>query len=230
MASKKEYKRTVKKLKERVEKAPEKVMVRPKRLKKVAKSINEAKEILKRGRLELKGAREPISSKEFEQKRKAGKIERREYAVDVPKPGEPPEKLKMTNGVEAPTGLIALISHVKDLKVAKAIARAATRRVNRLKAFEEIDLCRTFAVGDDVWWTKKGFVHSGKVIRLKTRKLVVKDSAEPDKEVWVLPVRKVKRGPVPKEHLHPDPKRWAIGRAGGRNESKRGESVASCQA
>ena len=225
-----EYRRTMKKLKQRVEKAPARVMVKPKRLKKVAKSIDEAREILKRGRLELKGAREPISSKEFEEKLKAGKVEQREYEVDVQKPGEPQKELKMTNGVDVPTGLIALISHVKDVKVAKAIARAASRRVNRLKAFEEIDLCRTFAVGDDVWWTKKGFVHSGKVIRLKTRKLVVRDSDEADKEVWVLPVRKVKRGKVPKEYLGPDPKRWAIGRKGGRDESKRGESVASCQA
>lgn len=83
-------------------------------------------------------------------------------------------------------------------------------------ALEEIRMVREFQPGDEVWWTKKGFVHHGKVVRLKTRKLVVNDpESRGANGYWVLPVRKVKRGPVPKEYLHPDSKRWRVGRVKG---------------
>ena len=215
MSSKKEYRRTVKRLNERAEKMPARVMVKPKRLKKVAKSLEEAKEILKRGRLELKGAREPISSEEFKKKVKAGKVKDREYRVDVvPVIGDPPKELEMTNGVELPVGLVGMIQDVRDVKVAKAIARAANRWAGKLKALKEIRMCREFSKGDDVWWTKKGQVVSGRVVRLKSRKLVV----DTEREVVVLPVRKAKKGLVPKQYLMPDPKRWRIGRAKGGGE------------
>jgi hypothetical protein len=43
---------------------------------------------------------------------------------------------------------------------------------------------------------------------VKTRKLVVDVTGV----AVVVPVKKVKRGPVPKEYLQIDTKRWAIGR------------------
>ena len=228
MSSKKEYRRTVKRLRERAEKMPARVMVKPKRLKKVAKTIEEAREILKRGRLDLKGAREPISNEEFEKKVKAGKVESREYEVDmVPVIGDPSKELEMTNGVELPVGLVGMIKDVRDVKVAKAIARAANRWAGKLKALEEIRMCREFSVGDDVWWTKKGKAIGGRVVRLKTRKLVIDPEPwDANEERVVLPVRKVKKGQVPKEYLMPDPKRWRIGRAKG-GERQTAEAVVS---
>jgi hypothetical protein len=227
MSSKKEYRRTVKRLKERVEKMPARVMVRPKRLKKVAKSIEEAKEILKRGRLDLKGAREPISNEEFEKKAKAGKVESREYGVDmVPVIGDPPKELEMTNGVELPVGLVGMIKDVRDVKVAKAIAKAANRWFGKLKVLEEIRFCRQFTIDDEVWWTKKGQVMTGRVARVRTRKLTVRIGPAGEEYAVVL-AKKVKKGQVPKEYLMPDPKRWRIGRAKGGERQSAGAVVSS---
>jgi len=195
----KEVKRTKARLKEKEKRVPKKM--------KLKRKFHDE--------LPLEGAREPVASKEYERKAKAGKIERREYRTDlVPVVGEPRKDPKPTNGVDVSPGLLALIRHIDDLKVAKAIARVANKQLRKLKSLQEMELCGQFAPGDDVWWTKKGEVRSGRVVRVKARKLVVKTSPEGD-EYEVLPVKKVKKGTVPKEYLLPDTKRWAIGRAKG---------------
>jgi len=206
MSSKAEYKRTKKKLKERTEKIPEKVVVKPKHLKNVARNPEEAKEILMRGRLLPEGARKPLPPG-WKPPREKG--EETEYTVQTPPIADVPE-VKMMNGIEIPVGLLELIKQGRDPKAAKKVARAANSWYRKLYGLEETRLVREFQLGDDVWWTKKGLANTGQVVRLKTRKLVVK--AGVSGEHVVLPVRKVKKGQVPKEYLQPDPQRWAIGR------------------
>ena len=119
---------------------------------------------------------------------------------------------KITNGVNVNPVLIAAIKAVDDVRAAKKIARIANSWFRKLYGLEEVRMVREFQPGDDVWWRKKSIVHTGRVLRLKSRKLVVKTSPEGNEYV-VLPVRKVTKGTVPKEYLQPDPKRWRIGRA-----------------
>jgi hypothetical protein len=201
MSLKDEIKRTRKKLKERQSRSPDRVTVKPKHLKKVARDPEEAKEILKRGRLPL--------NKDW-----PGKLPEGEYQVQTVPPRADTEPLvSLTNGVDAPVGLLAVIKNVRDVKVAKKIARAATSWYRKLHALEEIRMVKEFEIDQDVWWTKKGLVSTGQVFKLKTRKIVVRTGVS--RELIVLPVRKVKKGPVPKEYLQPDPRRWRIGRVKG---------------
>ncbi len=207
--SKKELKRTKAKLKEKERQVPKKIKLKTKF----------------HDELPLKGAREPIDPKEYERKTRAGKIEQREYQTDVvPIVGEPKKDPRPTNGVEVSVGLLALIRQIDDLTVAKVIAKVANRQLRKLKSLQEMELCRQFAPGDDVWWTKKGEVRTGRVVRMKTTKLVVKTGPEGDEYV-VLPVKKVRKGTVPKEYLLPDTKRWAIGRAKGGGGARSVEAV-----
>jgi hypothetical protein len=207
--SNKEVKRTKAKLKEKERQVPKKIRLKTRF----------------HDELPLEGAREPISSNEYEEKAKAGKIEQREYRTDVvPVVGEPRKDLKPTNGVLVPVGLLALIRRIDDLKVAKVIAKAANKQLRKLKALQEMELCRQFAPGDDVWWAKQGKVKTGRVVRVKARKLVVKTSPKGDEYV-VLPVKKIKKGTIPKEYLFPDTKRWAIGRAKGGGGARSAEAV-----
>jgi len=119
------------------------------------------------------------------------------------------EGFRVTNGIELPNWVV-LIKQVGDVKAAKRIARMANSWYRKLYALEEMKMVQAFQPGDDVWWTKKKVAMGGQVIRLKTRKLVVR--AGVNRECVVLPIRKVKKGPVPKEYLHPDTSRWAMGR------------------
>jgi hypothetical protein len=207
--SKKELKRTKAKLKEKERLVPKKIKLKTKF----------------HDELPLEGAREPIASKEYERKAKAGKIERREYRTDmVPVVGEPKKDLKPTNGVNVSVGLVSLIRQIDDLKVAKVIARVANRQLRKLKSLQEMELCRQFAPEDDVWWTKKGEVRTGRVVRVKATNLVVKTGPEGGGYV-VLPVKKIKKGTVPREYLLPDTKRWAIGRVKGGGGERWAEAV-----
>ena len=119
--------------------------------------------------------------------------------------------LEITNGVNVNPALIAVIKSVDDVRAAKKIARIANSWFRKLYGLEEVRMVREFQPGDDVWWRKKSIVHTGRVVRLMSRKLVMKTSPEGDEYV-VLPVRKVTKGTVPKEYLQPDPKRWRVGR------------------
>lgn len=123
------------------------------------------------------------------------------------------DSFKITNGVELPNW-VTLIKQVGDVKVAKKIARMAGSWYKKLCGLEEIRMVKEFQPGDDVWWRKKSIVHAGRVVRLKSRKLVVKTSEGGDGYA-VLPVRKVMKGTVPKEYIQPDSKRWGVGRASG---------------
>jgi hypothetical protein len=207
--SKKEVRRTKAKLKEKEKRVPRQIKVKTRF----------------HDELPLEGAREPITSKEYEKKAKAGNIEQQEYRTDmVPVLGEPKKDQKPTNGVVVPVGLVALVRHIDDLRVARVVARAANKQVRKLKSLQEMELCRQFVPGDDVWWTKKGEVRSGRVVKVKATKLVVKTSPEGDEYV-VLSVKKVRKGTVPKEYLLPDKKRWAIGRAKGGGTERSAEGV-----
>jgi hypothetical protein len=126
--------------------------------------------------------------------------------------------------VNASPALIAAIKAVDDVRAAKKIARVANSWFRKLYGLEEVKMVREFQSGDDVWWRKKSIVHTGRVIRLKSRKLVVKTSPEGDEYV-VLPVRKVMKGTVPKEYIQPDPKRWRVGRV-----SEKGGETRSAEA
>lgn len=133
--------------------------------------------------------------------------------------------LKITNGVNVNPALIAGIKAVVDVRAAKKIARIANSWFRKLYGLEEVRMVREFQPGDDVWWRKKSMVHAGRVVRLKSRKLVVKTSPEGDEYV-VLPVRKVTKGTVPKEYILPDSKRWRVGRASEKGgETKSAEAV-----
>lgn len=190
MSSKKEYKRTKKRLKEKAEEIPGVVKMKRK----------------KRGWGQL-----PFESLADQRKEKTNENENGAVFVDDLVRNDEIE-FKLTNGVEVPVGLKEAIKSVKDVKVAKKVAKFAVSWHRRLMAFEEIEMVKQFSVGQDVWWTKKGVVHIGRVKRLKTRKLVVIEDGMGPHEAIVLPVRKVNAGPVPKVHLRPDHKRWQVGR------------------
>ena len=137
------------------------------------------------------------------------------------------DSFKITNGVEVPNW-VTLIGQVRDVKVAKKVSRMASRWYKKLYGLEEIRMVKEFKPGDDVWWRKKSIVHAGRVVRLKSRKLVIDTEPwDPNEERVVLPVRKAIKGTVPKEYIQPDSKRWGVGRArkkGG--ETKLAEAVA----
>jgi len=123
------------------------------------------------------------------------------------------EELRLTNGVNVNSALISAIKGVEDVKVAKKVARIASGWFRKLYGLEEEGMVKGFQPGDEVWWLKKGAVHTGRVVRLKSRKLVIDaEPWDPNEKRVVLPVRKVKKGRVPKEHIQPDPKRWRVGR------------------
>jgi hypothetical protein len=123
------------------------------------------------------------------------------------------DTFKLTNGVNVNPALISAIKGVDDVKVAKRVAKIANAWFKKLYGLEEIRMVREFQVGDDVWWRKKNMVHTGRVVRLKSRKLVIDvEPWNPNDERVVLSVRKVTKGTVPKEHIQPDPKRWRVGR------------------
>ncbi len=190
MSSKAEYKRTMKKLKEKAGDVPAVVKMKKK----------------KRGWGNLPN--ESLADQ------RASKISENEQDM-VPAGHGTREvvEFKVTNGLELPNWVV-LIKEVTDLKVAKKVARLASSWYRKLTTLEEIRLVRTFEVGQDVWWTKKGQVVTGVVSRLKTKKLVVK-TGQGLVDTVVLPVKKVRKGPVPTEYLHPDTSRWAIGRKAG---------------
>lgn len=121
------------------------------------------------------------------------------------------DTFKLTNGVNVNPALVSAIKGVEDVKVAKRVAKIANAWFKKLYGLEEVRMVKEFEVGQDVWWTRKGQVVTGVVHRLKTRKLVVK-TGQGLVDAVILPVRKVKKGPVPKEYIQPDPKRWRVGR------------------
>lgn len=122
--------------------------------------------------------------------------------------------LKLTNGVNVNPALIAAIKGVDDVKAAKKVARIANSWFRKLYGLEEVMMAKEFKVGDEVWWRKKNMVRAGRVVRLKSRKLVIDPEPwDPNEERVVLSVRKVTKGAVPKEHIQPDPRRWRVGRA-----------------
>ena len=186
--NKAEYKRTKKKLKEKVGVVP---VVKMKKK--------------KRGWGQL-----PHES--LTDQRKAKVSENEHDVVFIGNEARKDREIIVTNGIELPNWVV-LIKQVTDVKVAKRIARMANSWYRKLYGLEETRLVKEFQPGDDVWWTKKGLVNTGRVVRLKSRKLVIDaEPWDPNEERVVLPVRKVKKGPVPKEYLVPDGKRWAIGR------------------
>jgi hypothetical protein len=216
--SKAELRRTKAKLKEREGSVPAVVFTRKRKHRMTGRRVTMSE-------AELTGPKPnfglPVT--DDRRKRKGGwkKVDR----VPLLKKDVDDDGLKITNGVDVNPALIAGIKAVVDVKVAKKIARIANSWFRKLYGLEEVRMVREFQPGDDVWWRKKSIVHTGRVVKLKSRKLVVKTSPEGDEYV-VLPVRKVTKGAVPKEYLQPDPKRWRVGRArekGG--ETKSAEAV-----
>jgi hypothetical protein len=196
MSSKAEYKRTMAKLKERAGKGPAVVKMKRK----------------KRGWGQL-----PTES--LADQRRVKESENERGVITVGDQIRKDVEIRVTNGVELPNWVV-LIKQVRDVKVAKRIARMANSWCRKLQGLEEARMVQEFEVDDPVWWRKKSAVHGGQVVKLKTRKLVVREYVGETKIDWVLPVRKVTKGRVPKEYLQPDPKRWAIGRAkGGERQS-----------
>ena len=120
-------------------------------------------------------------------------------AMMVPVLAEPPRGLKLTNGIELPPNVKALIRSIGDIKTAKAVVKLATRQLNKLKAEEEKKACNRFAVGMPVWWTKSKLVKTGTVLKVKSRKLVIQAGGE----TVTLPVKKVNAGPVPRDTMTP---------------------------
>ncbi len=202
MSSKAEYKRTMKKLKEKQETVPEVVFNRKRKHRMTGKKV-----LMTEG--ELTGPKQNFGLPVIDERRKRKGGWKRVDKAPLTRQGGG-EALKVTNGIELPNWVV-LIKEVTDLKVAKKVARLANSWFRKLTTLEEIRLVRTFEVGQDVWWTKKGHVVTGVVSRLKTKKLVVK-TGQGLVDTVVLPVKKVRRGPMPKEYLHPDTSRWAIGR------------------
>ncbi len=202
MSSRAEYKRTMKKLKEKQGSVPEVVFSRKRKHRMTGKRVMMTE-------AELIGQKQNFGLPVVDERRKRKGGWKKVDKVPLTRQGGG-EALKVTNGVELPNWVV-LIKQEADVKVAKKVARLANSWYRKLVGLEEIRMVNAFEVGQDVWWTKKGQVVTGMVHRLKTRKLVVK-TGQGLVDTVVLPVRKVKKGPVPKEYLHPDTSRWAVGR------------------
>jgi hypothetical protein len=202
MSSKAEYKRTMKKLKEREESVPGVVFMRKRKHRMTGRKVTMSE-------AEMTGPKQNFGLPVVDEKiKRKGGWKKVDKAPLLRKDRDP---LRLTNGVELPNWVV-LIKEVRDVKVAKRIARMANSWYRKLYGLEETKLVQEFRVDDPVWWSKKSFVYCGQVVKLKTRKLVVREYVGETKVDWVLPVRKVTKGRVPKEYLQPDPKRWAIGR------------------
>ena len=215
--SRSEVKRTEKRLKEREGLVPAVVFKRKRKHRMTGRSITMSE-------AELTGQEQNFGLPLVDERRKRkGGWKKVDKIPIIKKDVE--DSFKITNGVEVPNW-VTLIGQVRDVKVAKKVSRMASRWYKKLYGLEEIRMVKEFKVGDDVWWRKKSIVHAGRVVRLKSRKLVVKTS-EGGAEHAVLPVRKAIKGTVPKEYIQPDSKRWGVGRArkkGG--ETKLAEAVA----
>ena len=214
--SRAELKRTKKRLKEREKSVPAVVFTRKRKHRMTGRRITMSE-------AELTGPKQNFGLPIVDDRRKRKGGWKKVDKAPLLRKDVDDEGLKITNGVNASPALIAAIKAVDDVKIAKKIARVANSWFRKLYGLEEIRMVREFQPGDDVWWQKKSIVHTGRVVRLKSRKLVVKTS--PEGEYVVLPVRKVTKGTVPKEYLQPDPKRWRIGRA-----SKKGGETRSAEA
>jgi hypothetical protein len=151
-----------------------------------------------RNQLPLKKREESLLGellREWERMRKAN-VPREGGATLLPLTAEPPRGLKLTNGIEIPEGLKALIASIEDVATANVLVKLARKRLNKLKAQAESEMCKQFAPGMDVWWTKKKAVMAGKVVKVRSRKLVIRLD-EQGKQTVTLPVKKVRAGTVP---------------------------------
>ena len=214
MSSKAEYKRTVKKLKEREGSVAGVVFTRKRKHRMTGKKVTMSE-------AELTGPKQDFGLPVVDERRKRKGGWKKVDKAPLVRQSDV-GKLAVTNGLELPNWVV-LIKQVRDVKVAKKVARLANSWYRKLYGLDEIRMVQTFNPGDDVWWTKKGQVVTGVVSRLKTRKLAVK-TGQGLVDTVILPIRKVKKGPVPKEYLYPDPKRWRVGRMKG-GEKRLAEAV-----
>jgi hypothetical protein len=130
------------------------------------------------------------------------KLKEGEYRVQlVPLIGEPRKGVRITNGITLNEAVVAYVKGLKDLEAAKTLAKLANRQFGKLKMLEEIEKCKHFAVGDDVWFTKKGTVYCGMVVEIKSRKILVREVDEVPGTETLVPVRKANKGKVPKEYF-----------------------------
>jgi hypothetical protein len=130
------------------------------------------------------------------------KLKEGEYQVQlVPLIGEPRKGVRITNGITLNEAVVAYVKGLKDLKTAKALAKLANRRVRKLDTLQEIEKCKQFAIGDDVWFTKKATVYSGTVVEIKSRKLQIREPDGAPGTETLVPVKKVNKGKVPKEYF-----------------------------
>jgi hypothetical protein len=213
--SSKELKRTKKRLKERERLVPAVVFKRKRKHRMTGRLITMSS-------AELAGQKQDLRLPIVNERMGGNGGRKRVHAKPLPRKyveGGP----KLTNGVNVNPALIAAIKGVDDVRVAKRVAKVASGWFRKLYALEEMQMAKKFREGEVVWFLKRKEARAGVVIKLKTRKLVVR-TFDGD---MVMPVRKVMHGGIPKEYLELGGERWAIGRKAAQEggETKSAEAV-----